>query len=190
VDAIGLIVTAQSKRCVDAAQAVRLRAQVPSFVSVVLLVMDPAPDELRQWLALLHPDLLQFHGSETAQFCDAMRWPYLKALAGGGQIDLLSSAREFSAARGLVLDAHEPGAAGGTGHVFDWNLIPSQLRGSCILSGGLDATRVTRAIQQITPYALDVASGIESAPGIKSVQRMQEFLAAVHAADQLETESP
>lgn len=187
VDAIGLIVTARSKRCVEREQAITLRAAIPSFISAVLLVMDPETAELQHWIDELHPDLIQFHGTETPQFCASFRWPYLKALAGGGAVDLLSSAQDYSGARGLVLDAHEPGAAGGTGQTFDWDRIPQQLRSSCILSGGLDATRVARAIAHIRPHALDVASGIESAPGIKSVERMQQFMAAVRHADQMET---
>lgn len=190
VDAIGLIVTPRSRRCVDAALARTLRGAVPSFVSVVLLVMDPEPAELEQWISVLHPDLLQFHGSEPAAFCERFRWPYLKALSGAAEVDLLSSAQAYAGARGLVLDAHQPGAAGGTGRTFDWTRIPATLRSSCILSGGLDATQVGRAIAEVGPHALDAASGIETAPGIKCPGRMQQFLAAVRTADQLESDRP
>lgn len=183
VDAIGLIATPRSRRCVSLDQAVGLREAIPALVSCVLLVMDPDPDELNLWLERLQPDLIQFHGSEIPAFCSQFGRPWLKALSGAGEVDLLRSAAMYGRARGLVLDAHAPGGAGGTGQRFDWSRIPVELRATCILSGGLDAARAAAAITQIGPYALDVASGVESAPGIKCAQRMRAFLQAVGETD-------
>lgn len=183
VDAVGLIAVPGSKRAVQLDQAAALRRRVPAFVSTVLLFLDPDPDIARQWIAALDPDLVQFHGRETPDFCHSFGHAFLKALPGGAGCDLLRSVQAWSAARGILFDAHEPGACGGTGQAFDWHAIPQVLRPGCILSGGLTPGNVRDAIALVRPWAVDVASGIESAPGIKSPDRMRAFVAAVRAQD-------
>lgn len=183
VDAIGLIAVPGSKRGLTMAQASSLRALVPGMVNAVLLLMDPPEQLAREWIDAVQPDLLQFHGRETPAFCEGFGRPYLKALSGSAGPDLLTSCASHVKARGFVLDAHVPGGLGGTGQCFDWQTIPRSLRPACILSGGLTPQNVRAAMTQVAPFALDVASGIETAPGRKSAQLMYDFLAAVRAED-------
>jgi phosphoribosylanthranilate isomerase len=128
-------------------------------------------------------DLLQFHGDETPEYCAQFNRPYIKAIRVKAGVDLLQCASDFRSARGLLLDAHVQGIAGGTGTTFDWALIPKQLPLPVILSGGLDAGNVATAIRQVNPYAVDVSSGVESGKGIKDAAKIAAFINEVKAID-------
>jgi phosphoribosylanthranilate isomerase len=95
---------------------------------------------------------------------------------------LLQYAREFHAAKGLLLDAWVEGARGGTGTTFDWSLIPGDLPTPVVLSGGLNPDNVEQAVRRVRPWAVDVSSGVESAKGIKDVRKMEAFMTGVRNA--------
>jgi phosphoribosylanthranilate isomerase len=90
---------------------------------------------------------------------------------------LLKCAADFEGARGLLLDAYVPGVPGGTGERFDWDLIPSGLTRPIVLSGGLSPDNVAQAVMAVRPWAVDVSSGVEVAPGIKDAARVAAFIA-------------
>lgn len=183
VDAVGFVLVPGSKRHVTARQAARLRQRVPAFVSVVALLMNAAESAVREAVETLGPDLLQFHGAESARECERYGLPYIKAVAMQGGADLPALARRYRHSRGLLLDGHAPGAMGGQGESFDWSQV-SAIATPLILAGGLHPRNVGRAIAQLRPYAVDVSSGIESAPGIKDAVAMRAFVQAVRRADQ------
>jgi len=186
VDAIGLVFVPQSRRAVDVEQARAVIAAIPALVQVVGLFMDASAQSVHAVLSQVQIDLLQFHGSESAAYCEQFPRPYLKAIAMGSaqspddQAELTDLAQRFHSARGLLLDAHSPGKSGGSGEAFDWERIPATLAPRILLAGGLSAINVARAIEVVRPYAVDVSSGIESAPGIKCPQRMQNFMNEVN----------
>lgn len=180
VDAIGFVFTRRSQRYVGIAQARAMRDALPPFTSVVALFMDDEPAWVEEVIAGVQPDLLQFHGDEAAGYATSFGRPYLKAVAmDGGDVSGFADAHPRAA--GFLLDSHAPGSAGGSGRAFDWSLAPRPAR-PVILAGGLDATNVAQAIAVVRPYAVDVSSGIEVAPGIKDASRMRAFVEAVHAA--------
>jgi len=190
-DAIGLVFYPPSPRSVSVAQAVELVHQVPPFVSVVGLFVNPTPDWMREVLSNVGLSLLQFHGDETADQCESLAGvaglPWLRALrvaADTQPADLVKSALNYSAASGFLFDTHVEGYGGG-GKVFDWSLIPAELARRAVLSGGLNAQNVSDAIHRVRPYAVDVSSGIEvpGARGVKDHARMAAFVRAVRAAD-------
>jgi phosphoribosylanthranilate isomerase len=182
-DAIGLVFYAKSPRHVSLQQAVRLVSQVPPFVSVVGLFVNPTVDEVREVLANVALDVLQFHGDESSVFCAQFGKPYLKAIRVKAGVDLVECAAEFSSAQGLLLDAFVEGTQGGTGESFDWALIPQKLALPVILSGGLHAGNVAAAIKQVRPYAVDVSSGVEVAKGIKNAAKIAAFIQEVKQID-------
>lgn len=182
VDAIGLVFVPASKRRVDLAQARDVMTAVPPLVSVIGLFMDAPVAEVATVLDALPLDALQFHGRETPEYCAQFRRPYIKALAMGDGVDVASAACRYAAARGVLLDAHRSGEQGGSGLSFDWSTIPGTLAGRIVLAGGLTPDNVGAAIAQVRPYAVDVSSGIESAPGIKCPRRMQLFMNEVDRA--------
>jgi phosphoribosylanthranilate isomerase len=182
VDAIGLVFVPKSRRCVDIGRAREVLAGVAPLVSVIGLFMDAAAAEVAAVLDALPLDALQFHGGETPQYCRQFKRPYIKALAMGDGVDVSYAASGYAEARGVLLDAHRSGEQGGSGLSFDWSTIPATLARRIILAGGLTADNVGAAIAQVRPYAVDVSSGIESAPGIKCPARMQQFINEVERA--------
>lgn len=182
-DAIGLVFTARSRRQVTLARAREIVAALPPFVTTVALFMDDEASLVRQVLDEVRPTLLQFHGNESDDWCAQFGRPFLKAIAMGEGAAALSRLREYPRAAGLLLDGHATGEAGGSGRTFDWSLLPRGLAQPLILAGGLHAGNVGDAVRATRPWAVDVASGVESAPGIKDPARLGAFIRAVRAAD-------
>lgn len=182
-DAIGMVMTPSSPRCVTLEQARAIRIALPAFVDAVVLTHDLPAERVRAIIRGIRPDCVQFHGLEDAAFCESFGVRYTKAIGMAGGLDVLAIAAEHAQAAGFVLDGHPPGQQGGQGRTFDWSRIPRDFPRPVILAGGLDAANVGDAIRTVRPWAVDLASGVESSPGIKDAARMRAFFAAVHAAD-------
>ncbi len=181
-DAIGLVFYRNSPRCVDVAQARRVMAALPPFVTTVGLFVDAPPAEVVAVIQAVPIDLLQFHGEESAEYCRSFGRPYLKAVRMKPGVDLVQYAARYGDARGLLLDAHVEGVAGGTGTTFDWDLIPSGLPLPIVLSGGLTPGNVAEAIRRVKPAAVDVSSGVEREKGIKDAAKIAAFMQGVRNA--------
>ena len=183
VDAIGLVFAPGSPRCLDAARAEPLRQAIPPLVHAVALFMDNPGSEVEALVRQLKPDLLQFHGSESDAFCRSFGIPFIKTVAmGGGASDAATARKRYPSASAFLLDGHGPGQPGGRGERFDWTTIPP-LGKPVFLAGGLSAANVAQAIPPARPNAVDVSSGIESAPGTKDGDKMQQFVDEVRRAD-------
>ena len=182
-DAIGLVFYRESPRFVTPGTAANIVAVLPPFVSTVGLFVDAPEAKVRETLEHVRLDLLQFHGSEAPEFCESFGVPYVRAVPMGPGVDLLEYAGRFSSARALLLDAHEPGQPGGTGRTFDWAEIPRDLPIPLILSGGLNAGNVGRAVREVQPWAVDVSSGVEATRGSKDPQKIVEFIRSVQRED-------
>jgi phosphoribosylanthranilate isomerase len=178
-DAIGLVFYAPSPRAVSIAQAQQIVAALPPFISVVGLFVNAPQTEIESVLSKLRLDILQFHGDETASECEQINLPYYKAIRVKADTNLLQYEAEFKSAKALLLDTFSEAAVGGTGQVFDWNLIPKNLTKSVILAGGLTADNVAAAIEQVRPYAVDVSGGVEAAKGIKDAAIIAAFMRGV-----------
>jgi len=182
-DAIGLVFYERSPRHISIAQARQLAGALPPFVSVVGLFVNAEAAFVREALANVPLDLLQFHGDESQGYCAQFDHPYLKAIRVKAGVDLLQCASDFRSAKGMLLDAHVEGIPGGTGTAFDWALVPKRLPLPVILSGGLDAENVAAAIRQVRPYAVDVSSGVEAGKGIKDAAKIAAFINEVKRTD-------
>lgn len=182
VDAIGLVMTRRSKRFVDLDAARALRAQVPPFVATVVLLLDDEPAWVREVISRVAPDLLQFHGEEPADYCTGFGLRYLKAIPMASVDNVSAYTQRHAQAAGFLLDSHAAGGQGGSGQAFDWTRVPRELGRPLVLAGGLHAGNVAEALRLASPFALDVSSGIETAPGIKSSGKMQQFMQALAAA--------
>jgi phosphoribosylanthranilate isomerase len=181
--ALGFVFHPPSPRFLEAGTAARIAHALPPFITAVGLFVDAPAATVREVLARVPLQLLQFHGAETAEYCAGFGIPYMKAVRVEPKTDLLQYARDFSGAQALLLDAFVPGIAGGTGTTFDWSLIPATLPLPVVLSGGLNAENVVAAIRQVRPYAVDVSSGVEAAKGIKDPLRIASFMERVRHAD-------
>lgn len=182
-DAIGLVFYEKSPRHVSLQQAAKLTHAVPPFVTVVGLFVNPSAEQVREVLAQVSLDVLQFHGEEAPEFCAQFGRPYLKAIRVRDGVDLVQCAAMYADAQGLLLDAYVEGTHGGTGAVFEWSLIPEALRPRIILSGGLDSSNVGAAISVVHPYAVDVSSGVEASKGIKDAAKVAAFINEVKRVD-------
>ncbi len=199
VDAIGLVLYDQSPRHVTVARAAELARRLPPFVTPVLLFVNHSTSEIIAAHAVVTGATAQFHGDETASQCqhsaDLAHCPWLRAARipmgqSGGSFDLLKFVANHSRAHGIVLDAKVDGY-GGSGQTFDWSLLPAYVDAHLILSGGLNADNVTAGIMQARPrcktLSVDVSTGVEVAghKGIKDHDKINRFVAAVRATDQL-----
>ena len=182
-DAIGMVMTPTSPRCVSIERARAIRDMLPAFVDAVVLSHDLSAERVRAIIDGVRPNLVQFHGMEDAAFCESFGMRYIKAIGMDGNVEVRALAAAHPRASGFVLDGHPPGQQGGQGKTFDWSRIPQNLGRPILLAGGLNADNVSDAIRTVLPWAVDLASGVESSPGIKDAAKMRAFFAAVHAAD-------
>ena len=178
VDAIGFIFYELSSRAVRLAQVKKLVAQVPAFVDIVGVFIDPDPAFVSSAIEELPLQYLQFHGDETVSFCEQFDRPYVKAISAISEDTICQAMKDYSSASAILLDTPSINR-GGTGLVFDWDIIPPACSTPLILAGGLNALNVAGAISTSSPYAVDVCSGIEESPGQKDHKKMSEFVTNV-----------
>lgn len=176
--AIGLVFWPGSPRCVDAARAREIVAALPPFVGAVGVFVDQV-DAAAQMARAVGLSAVQFHGDEPATTYRDFPFRVIKAVTVRD-----ASAREAAAAvpadAAVLLDAHDRVKRGGTGRVIDWSIAAqiARLR-PVILSGGLSADNVADAIAAVNPYAIDVSSSVESAPGRKDPAKLRALFAAL-----------
>jgi len=194
-DALGLVFWPGTPRVVGIDQARAIVATVPPYVTMVGLFVDPEPQAVRAVLDTVSIDVLQFHGSEPADLCRAFGRRYVKAISVKDGVDLLESVSPYDDAAGLLFDAFSEGdLPGGTGRMFDWGRLTADVRSRLpcplILSGGLTAGNVGRAIRDVMPWAVDVSSGVEELDangvprrGLKDPARIRAFVQGVRSAD-------
>ena len=180
-DMLGFVF-APSPRQLNLDSAVKLIKEVPPAVTRVGLFMNAGVEQVNEILESLPLDLLQFHGAEDSCFCASFGMPYIKAIAMGDAGGPLDAASLYPDAAGLLYDSHQSGKAGGTSRTFDWSLLDNQAD-RIWLAGGLKPDNVADAIRTVRPWVVDVSSGVETAPGIKSYQLMQDFVRAAKSVD-------
>jgi len=179
VDAIGLVFHPGSPRHVTLEQAQRIRAALPPFVTTVGLFVNASESLVREALSKVPLDLLQFHGDESAEFCSGFGHPWIRAVRVRDSRVVAAAESTYDRAFGLLADAYSEDRYGGTGKTFNWDWLPETRKLPLILAGGLTPDNVGEAVRRVRPWAVDVSGGVESAPGIKSSQRINEFVREV-----------
>lgn len=175
-DAIGLVFYAPSPRAVSIVHAQEIAASVGPFVTVVGLFVNADESYVNDVLANVGLHLLQFHGDESPEFCEQFYRPYMKAIRMRPELDLADTFEKYASATAILLDAYRPGVPGGTGETFDWQRVPAQSSRPIVLAGGLTPENVALAIQSTQVYGVDVSGGVESAPGKKDPQKVEQFI--------------
>ena len=179
VDALGFVLYEKSPRYVTPERVAQLCAHVPAFVSTVALFVNADEAQVQSVLQKAPIRTVQLHGDESFEFAlhlqQTLNIPVIKAVRVNAQTDWGQIAQYIDQLSGVLLDSDSVGY-GGSGHGFDWDEIPQPLRARIILSGGLTVDSIGEAIAQITPYAVDVSSGIEAAKGIKDADKMCAFM--------------
>lgn len=186
---VGFVFFAKSPRNLDPEQAWGLARQMPDHVGKVGLFVDPEPGFVASVLSTVPLDVLQLHGTESPAFAASLASQHgkeiWKAIPVRIRADLNEGTRYRGAVQRLLYDAKPPKGAelpGGNGLRFDWKLLEGHVHPlPWLLSGGLDAANVAEAAGITTAHAVDVSSGVESAPGVKDVDKITAFLQAVAA---------
>ena len=176
VDAIGLVFCENSPRYINISRAKEIVENTTPFVNCVGLFVDAEKEYINNVLKEVALDTLQFHGQESEQACALYNKPYIKAIRMNENINLSEEAEKYFSAHALLLDTYVEGLPGGTGIVFDWDLIPKDVAKPIILAGGLNASNVKDVIKKISPYAVDVSSGVEAEKGRKDPSKIKEFI--------------
>ena len=176
VDAVGLVFYDKSPRNVDILRAQEIIEALPPFVNRVGLFVNANPSFVDEVLCEVPLDTLQFHGDESLLDCSQYQMPFIKSLRVKPETNVFQVADEFSSASAILLDSFNPSAYGGTGEAFDWSLACVDISLPIILAGGLNETNVSVAISQVKPYAVDASSGVESAPGVKDIDKIVAFI--------------
>ena len=182
-DALGLVFHKSSPRSIEIKLAAEIRQQMPAFVTVTALFLDESTDWIQQVIDQVRPDCLQFHGSESAEFCKSWQRPYIKAIPMGSVDDIQGYAASYPGCQGFLLDSHVAGRQGGSGDTFDWSKIPSTFQYPLILAGGLTPLNVAEAVSRVRPWAVDVSSGVEIEKGVKDKTLIQQFCKEVFRVD-------
>ena len=176
VDAVGLVFYHKSPRNVDVQKAQEIIDALPPFVNKVGLFVNANPSFVDEILCEVPLDTLQFHGDESLLDCTQYQMPFIKSLRVRPDTNVVQVAEQFSSASAILLDSFNPSSFGGTGEAFDWSLACVDISLPIILAGGLNSDNVSSAIRQVRPYAVDASSGVESAPGVKDIDKIEAFI--------------
>lgn len=181
-DALGFVLWEGSKRYVSVETAAKIAPLLPPHVIRVGVFVD-APEELvYRAVRECGLNVLQFHGNETPEYCTQFGLMSMKAIRVKDE-EAIELSRKYTT-EALLLDAWSPAGQGGTGEMFDWDLAVEirRLGRTVFLAGGLTAENVAEAIRKVSPFGIDVSSGVESAPGRKDHRKIQAFIQAARDA--------
>ncbi|MSQ47429.1 MAG: phosphoribosylanthranilate isomerase [Deltaproteobacteria bacterium] len=177
VDLIGLNFYPRSPRCVTLPIAQSIRAAIPTHIQCVGVFVNAAREHIATLVEQVPLNVIQFHGDETVTEIHGWPCPIIKAMRipADGTIPMLDNVPSTY----LLLDTHRPGRYGGTGEVFAWDAaaaLPQAVRQRLLLAGGLTPDNVAAAVRTVRPWAVDVASGVESTPGQKNPEKVRAFI--------------
>lgn len=189
IDAVGMVFYEKSKRFISLDRAIALKKEIPPFVDLVALFVDASKDRVKEVQDTICPDYLQFHGDESPEICDSFKQKYLKAFrVGSPNLDssniLLDECLKYINADGWLFDSYSHGY-GGSGKTFNHDLLKpictqSENKRPIVLSGGLNINNIIDSINYLHPWAVDISSGVEIEPGIKSHTKIQEIINSVN----------
>jgi len=177
-DAIGLMFFQPSPRFVSITQASAVINNVKGKIDIIGVFVNPSKEEVEKAIDSGITGL-QFHGNETVEFCAQWPLPWLKAIHVDDHCHIKDELEKWQCAFSCLLDSKAPDAYGGMGKKFNWQAIPKSYRTSIVLSGGIHLGNVVEALSEISPFALDVSSGVESVRGQKSKALIRAFMQEV-----------
>jgi len=179
VDAIGMILHANSPRTITLEQAQLIRQKVPAFVTLVGVFVDCDASKINELSEQIGLDLVQLHGVESDAFGQQLNRPFIKAIRAKTAEQVNDKVNQYPNARALLLDPYVKGQHGGTGKRLDHALWPQECKKELILAGGLSPTNVRPAVDELSPFAVDLNSAIETEPGVKSMALLESALASL-----------
>jgi len=195
VDAVGVIVDVpvETPRKLSVEEAASVLEAVPLFISKVAVIMPSSAGEALRFVDFLHPDVVQLHGAESPQLVSELKQeaPWVEVvkafhISSDSSLDhVLSEVGRFEdMVDGVLLDTKSD-RVGGTGLTHDWSIskqVAEAVSAPLVLSGGLSPDNVAEAVKTVNPYAVDVSSGVESAPGVKDHMKLKRFVEEVRCS--------
>jgi len=179
-DFVGFIFFEASPRRVDSSEHARVIIEdLPKDLLKVGLFLDQDLEEVRSIAKRCHLDILQLHGNESPEYCHALKneFKIIKSFKVKDAQTIEGVGKFEGAADFYLFDTYVKGVPGGTGISFNWDILAGKTFAKDIfLAGGLKPDNVGEAIRKVAPYAVDVASGVEKAPGKKDYKRLKEFI--------------
>ena len=176
VDAIGMILHANSPRAITVETAREIRSVVPSNVQLVGVVVNANLEKIQSLVDQIGLDMIQLHGDENHDFAKQLSTPYIKAIRPRTITQSENGANTFSSAEAILIDPYVKGKYGGTGHTLRAELWPTNVSKPLILAGGLDPENVVERALELKPWGVDLNSGLEIQPGRKSLDKVTRAL--------------
>lgn len=174
VDAIGMILHADSPRTITVEVAKKIRDVVPSSVKLVGVVVNASHQKIQSLVEQINLDLLQLHGDEDHDFAKQLNIPYIKAIRPRTHEQSCKETKAFPTAEAILLDSYLKGQYGGTGHTLNTELWPTQASKPLILAGGLNEINVLQRVTELNPWGVDLNSGLEIRPGQKDLAKVAQ----------------
>ena len=178
-DAIGFIQSKKSERFVSLETLSDIKDAIGIDFLTIPVFVNPSTEEVVNFLNIFPKSILQFHGDEKEEFCKAFNKPYIKAINVSNQEDLINDLKGFKDSFAYLLDSGDSQNRGGTGETFDWKLIPKELSNKIIVAGGLDSNNIEVLLSEVSPFGVDVSSGVESKIGVKDHSKIDNFIKLV-----------
>ncbi len=174
-DALGFVFWPESPRYIPPEEAGRITRELPPFVTVVGVFVDEALDRISEITGVAGLDVVQLHGAEPPDFCEAVGRPVVKAFRIRDERSIVELAGYHVSA--YLLDTYRPALPGGTGETFNWELsVKARGYGRLILAGGLTPENINSAIERVRPYGVDVSGGVEATKGRKDMEKVRRFI--------------
>ena len=178
-DAIGFIQSKKSERFVSLETLSDIKDAIGIDFLTIPVFVNPSTEEVANFLNIFPKSILQFHGDEEEEFCKAFNKPYIKAINVSKQEDLVNDLNKYKDSFAYLLDSGDSQNRGGTGETFDWKLIPKDLSNKIIVAGGLDSNNIEVLLSEVSPFGVDVSSGVESKIGVKDHSKIDNFIKLV-----------
>ena len=178
-DAIGFIQSKKSERFVSLETLNVIKDAIGIDFLTIPVFVNPLTEEVINFLSIFPNSILQFHGDEEEEFCNAFNKPYIKAINVSKQEDLVNDLNKYKDSFAYLLDSGDSQNRGGTGETFDWKLIPKDLSNKIIVAGGLDSNNIEVLLSEVSPFGVDVSSGVESKIGVKDHSKIDNFIKLV-----------
>jgi len=190
VDAVGFILHADSPRLIDIDLAAKIRKEIPALVNVVGVFVNASHEFITKCSIDIGLNLVQLHGEESPGFAESLQMPYVKAVRAKSKQQVVEASKQFSSARALLLDPYIKGQHGGTGQLLPEEVWPhTEVNMPLILAGGLDPNNIATRLDLLRPFAVDINSGVEDAPGKKNSSKLRDCLEAISRFDRTQNTS-
>ena len=181
VDAIGFIFYENSPRYITPEKVEEIILDLPPFIHTLGVFVNEEEGKIKEISQRCKLTGIQLHGSEAPDFCTKFTLPTIKAIAVSDENDIQKISQYKGCANGILLDTKAKNVHGGTGKTFDWGLAlqAKEYDTPLILSGGINSNNIGKAIKMVSPYGIDICSGVEKEPGLKDYNKMKILLESI-----------